>query len=236
MNASRCTKERLSRCFPFEDRPHRYVELQNMKTETAPPFVESHSPRATGRPRDEGVHRAILDAAYAILVEVGLKHFSIDAVAAKANVARTTIYRRWPDKMQLMNESFLRAFEPTLEFSSTHSPRDDFRALVISLARTLNGPNGRIAASVVAQAQSDPKTQEMFLKNFSEPLRKHSTALLQAGIDKKEFREDLNIARILDAAVGAVYFRLLFGQSTGPAWAHQLVDTLLEGCYRKDGQ
>lgn len=207
-----------------------------MKAETEPRSTKPRAVRAAGRPRDEAVHRAILDAAYAILVEEGLAHFSIDAVAARAKVARTTVYRRWPDKMQLMNESFLRAFEPTLEFASTNSPKDDFRALAVSLARTLSGPNGRIAASVVAQAQSDSETRQMFLKDFSQPLRKHSTALLQAGIDKKAFREDLNIARVIDAMVGAVYLRLLFGQSTGPAWAHQLVDTLLEGCLRRDSQ
>jgi AcrR family transcriptional regulator len=207
-----------------------------MKAETEPRSTKPRAARAAGRPRDEAVHRAILDAAYAILVEEGLAHFSIDAVAVRAKVARTTVYRRWPDKMQLMNESFLRAFEPTLEFASTNSPRDDFRALAVSLARTLSGPNGRIAASVVAQAQSDAETRQMFLKDFSQPLRKHSTVLLQAGIDKKAFREDLNIARVIDAMVGAVYLRLLFGQSTGPAWAHQLVDTLLEGCLRRDSQ
>lgn len=205
-----------------------------MKTEAKPDTEKASSPRAAGRPRDEGVHRAILTAAYELLVEDGPGGFSIDAVAARANVARTTIYRRWPDKMQLMNESFLSAFEPTLAFAVTNSPKDDFRALVVSLARTLNGPNGRIAASVVAQAQSDASTQQMFLKEFSQPLRKQSTALLQAGIDKKQFREDLNIARILDAAVGAVYLRLLCGQATGPAWANELVDTLLQGCYRSD--
>lgn len=200
-------------------------EVLRMKADSNP-----RSARAAGRPRDEAVHRAILDAAYAILVEEGLGRFSIDAVATRANVARTTVYRRWPDKMQLMNESFLRAFEPTLQFTCSDSPADDFRRLVVSLARTLSGPNGRIAASVVAQAQSDPETQKMFLKDFSQPLRKHSTAVLQAGIDSKQFREDLNIGRILDATVGAVYLRLLFGQPTGPAWAHQLVDTLLDGC------
>src|ERR1700761_3690218 len=118
-----------------------------MTPQTEPCPGKSAAPRAAGRPRDEVAHRAILDAAYAILVEDGPARFSIDAVAAKAQVARTTIYRRWPDKRQLMYESFLRAFEPTLAFASTDSPRDDFRALVASLARTLSGPNGRIAAS-----------------------------------------------------------------------------------------
>jgi len=188
-------------------------------------------PRTAGRPRDTVLHQAVLDAAYAILVETGLKNFSIEAVAIRAGVARTTVYRWWPDKTVLMNESFLRAFRPTLSFARTDSPRDDFRALLASLAKTLSGPNGRIAASVVAQAQSEPRTQQVFLKNFSQPLRRHSAALLRAGIKQKQFRADLDVARVLDAAIGAVYLRLLFGQSMEPAWARELADTLLAGCY-----
>jgi AcrR family transcriptional regulator len=176
------------------------------------------------------VHQAILDAAYAILVERGLDAFSIETVAAKAQVARTTVYRRWSDKTLLIHESFLHAFKPSLAFTTTDSPKDDFRALVQSLALTLSGPNGRIAASVMAQAQSDPHTQRVFLNNFSRPLRKHSAALLRAGIRKQQFRADLNIARVIDAAVGAIYLRLLLGQSMRSAWANQLVDTLLAGC------
>ncbi|WP_347556063.1 TetR/AcrR family transcriptional regulator [Robbsia sp. KACC 23696] len=203
-----------------------------MKNETLSDATPPSRVRGVGRPRDVAVHRAILDAAYAILVEDGLSRFSIDAVAAKAGVARTTVYRRWPDKMKLMHESFLSAFAPTLTYADTDAPADDFRALVLSLARTLSGPNGRIAASVVALAQSDPQTQQMFLDDFSKPLRKRSTLVLQAGIDKQEFREDLNIARVLDAFVGAIYLRLLLGQPTGPQWANQLVDTLIEGSRR----
>lgn len=176
------------------------------------------------------MHHAILDAAYAILVETGLKSFSIEAVASRAGVARTTIYRWWPDKSLLINESFLKAFQPQLSFAQTESPGDDFRAFLASLARTLSGPNGRIAASVVAQAQSDPQTQRMFLEDFSQPLRRHSSALLQAGIERGQFRDDLDVARVLDAAIGAVYLRLLLGQAMEPAWVEQLADTLLHGC------
>jgi len=83
----------------------------------------------------------------------------------------------------------------------------------------------------VAQAQSEPRTQQVFLKNFSQPLRRHSAALLRAGIKQKQFRADLDVSRVLDAAIGAVYLRLLFGQSMEPAWARELADTLLAGCY-----
>lgn len=203
-----------------------------MSQDTPTAGSQSCLPRVAGRPRSEATHRAILDAAYDILVETGLKSFSIEAVASRAGVARTTIYRRWPDKSLLVNESFLKAFQPQLSFTQTESPSDDFRAFLASLARTLSGPNGRIAASVVAQAQSEPGTQQIFLENFSQPLRRHSSALLQAGIERKQFRDDLDVARVLDAAIGAVYLRLLLGQSMEPAWVQQLADTLLHGCYR----
>ncbi len=187
--------------------------------------------RPAGRPRSDASHRAILEAAYAILVETGLKSFSIEAVASRAGVARTTVYRWWPDKTLLVNESFLNAFQPQISFTQTDSPSDDFRSLLMSLAKALSGPDGRIAASVVAQAQSDPDTQRMFLDEFSTPLRRQSTALLQAGISRGEFRPDLNVSRVLDAAIGAVYLRLLLGQPLERSWVREMADTILHGCY-----
>ena len=208
-----------------------------MSQNKLPKSREDGVARAAGRPRSDASHRAILEAAHAILVETGLKSFSIEAVASKAGVARTTIYRWWPHKNMLVNESFLNAFQPQISFIRTDSPSDDFRSFLASLAKALSGPDGRIAASVVAQAQSDPETQRMFLEEFSKPLRRHSAALLQAGIDRGEFRSDLNVSRVLDAAIGAVYLRLLLGQSLGRNWFREMANTILHGCYPdKSGQ
>ena len=183
-----------------------------------------------GRPRSAASRRAVLDAAYAILIEDGLRGFSMDAVAARSGVARTTIYRSWPSKGLLAFESFREAFETQLAFKQTASPEGDLRALIVSLACMLNGPAGRLAASVVAEAQSDPAVQKHFLEGFSQPLRLRSTALIQAGIDSGRFRSDLDVPRLLDAAIGAVYLRLLFGQAIDMAWAGSLSRTLLHGC------
>ena len=187
-------------------------------------------PRTAGRPRSEASRRAVLDAAYAILVETGLGSFSIEAVASRAGVARTTVYRWWPTKGLLAIEGFLEAFRPQLAFARTGSAEVDFRAFLRSLALALSGPAGRVAASVVAQAQSDAEVQRVFLEQFSEPLRQESSALLRAGVEHGQFRADLDVPRVLDAAIGAMYLRLLFGQSLEPAWVAGLADTVLEGC------
>jgi AcrR family transcriptional regulator len=163
-------------------------------------------------------------------VETGLGKFSTEAVALRSGVARTTIYRWWPSKGLLAIESFLEAFRPQLTYAETADAAADFRALVSSLARALNGPAGRIAASVVAQAQSDSETRQMFLETFSKPLRHESSQLLARGIKGGDFHADLDVPLVLDATVGAVYLRLLLGQSLDASWSRALSETVLRGC------
>ena len=185
--------------------------------------------RRSGRPRSAASRRAVLDAAYAILVDGGLSGFSVDAVAARSGVAKTTIYRSWPTKNLLMFESFREAFETQLAFGRTGSPEHDMRALVGSLARALGGPAGRLAASVMAEAQSDADIRTQFVEHFSDPLRQRSTDVIHGGIESGRFRRDLDVPRLLDAVVGAVYLRLLLGLPLDDAWADALASTLLCG-------
>ncbi len=186
--------------------------------------------RSAGRPRSEESRRAVLDAAYAILVEAGLGSFSTETVAMRSGVARTTIYRWWPTKGLLAIESFLEAFRAGLVYAETGDAVADFHTLTQSLVHVLSGPAGRIAASVVAQAQSDPETRRTFLEVFSAPLRRDSSKLLRRGISEGALRADLDAATVLDAVVGAVYLRLLLGQPLDVTWSRALSDTVLQGC------
>ena len=172
----------------------------------------------------------MLDAAYAILEEEGAGAFSIDAVARRAGTARTTIYRWWPSRSVLAIESFREKFQPQIVVPRSGDAEADFRTLIASLTGALAGPAGSVAASVVAHAQSDKETQQLFREQFSEPLRRESARLLQAGIAQGQFREDLEVARVIDAFAGAVYLRLLLGSPLSRSWADALCDTLLAGC------
>jgi AcrR family transcriptional regulator len=60
------------------------------------------SARARGRPRDPAIDRAILDAALRLLAEQGYDGMSLEAVAGAAGVGKTTIYRRYPGKRELV--------------------------------------------------------------------------------------------------------------------------------------
>ena len=186
-----------------------------------------------GRPRSTAARRAVLDAAYGILIEIGLGGFSVEAVAARSGVARTTIYRSWPSKGLLAMESFREAITARLAYEFSDAPEEDLRGLVRSLVRVLGGPAGQLAASVLAEAQSDASVQAQFCDGFSRPLRLRSTELIKAGVRSGRFRPDLDIPRLLDAFVGAVYLRLLLGQDLDEDWADKLTTMLLHGCINK---
>ena len=172
----------------------------------------------------------MLDAAYGILIETGLSGFSVEAVASRSGVARTTIYRSWQTKGLLAMESFREALEAQLDLTASNSPEDDLRRLVGSLTTALGGSAGRLAVSVLAEAQSDKSVQQQFLNDFSNPLRAGSTEMIDAGIRIGCFRDDLDVASLLDALVGAVYIRLMLGLSLDRDWANNLTATLLHGC------
>ncbi|MGI4801115.1 MAG: TetR/AcrR family transcriptional regulator [Janthinobacterium lividum] len=184
-----------------------------------------------GRPRSDTARQAVLDAAYDVLVERGISGFSVEAVATRSGVARTTIYRSWSSKGLLAVESLLAAFQLELAYAETGDTVADFRNLLASLVLVLSGPTGRIAASVLAEAQSDPKTRQAFLDKFSMPLRQQSGHILSRGIASGVFRRDLNVTVVLDATVGGAYLRLLMGQPLDAAWACALADTVLQGCF-----
>ena len=58
--------------------------------------------RSRGRPRDESVDTAVVEAAVAEIAEKGLTAATMEAIAARAGVGRATLYRRWPNKSALL--------------------------------------------------------------------------------------------------------------------------------------
>lgn len=58
--------------------------------------------RGRGRPRREGADEEILAVALELLREKGYRELTVDAVAERAGVAKTTVYRRWPTKVVLI--------------------------------------------------------------------------------------------------------------------------------------
>jgi AcrR family transcriptional regulator len=171
-----------------------------------------------------------LRTAYDLLAEGGLSHFTIEGVAARSGVARTTIYRWWPSKGALAMEGFLHGTAPDLELPPTDSVAADVRALLRLFARLVRGKAGRIIRGIVAEGQSDPDTIDAFMTGFVKPRRAEVRAIIRRGIAIGELRTDLDVEMVLYALFGPLYLRMLLNEGLDEAWVDRLSNFVLEGC------
>src|ERR1700677_3482572 len=92
----------------------------------AEPRNGSNGARPPGRPRSEESRRAILRSTLKLLKQNGgFAELSIEAIAADANVGRTTVYRWWPTKAALVADAFSVSAEEELQFPNTGSVYKD---------------------------------------------------------------------------------------------------------------
>ncbi|HKX23537.1 MAG TPA: TetR/AcrR family transcriptional regulator C-terminal ligand-binding domain-containing protein [Rhizorhapis sp.] len=189
--------------------------------------VDLSSKRSRGRPRSENARSAVLKAAYEILVDSGFGSFSIDAVSVRSGVARSTIHRWWASKGMLAIESCLEHVLASISFRITTSSSRDVMRILENTAAKLAGPEGKVVASIIAEGQRDPDALELFSRVYFHPLRAEAIKVVQAGIDRGEFRPNLDAGVFLDSGIGAMYAKVLLQQPITKEWVKTLTEQLL---------
>jgi AcrR family transcriptional regulator len=171
--------------------------------------VEAAPARGRGRPRSAEAHQAILGATLTLLDEVGYRALTIEAVAARAGVGKTTIYRRWPSKLELVVEA-VAEMRPPLPTEDTGSLQGDFLAFQRGqISRVAAGPMPRIAPRLLAESVSDRELHEAVQRELIDPIRTAIGEVLQRGVDRGELRADLDVELATDVVHGTVVYRIL---------------------------
>lgn len=112
-------------------------------------------PSRTGRPRSTEADTAILVATRAALVDLGWSRLTMGDVAARAGVAKTTLYRRWSHKNELVVDAVAVLFDE-LELPDRGSLSADIEGVVLQFAALLARPETKTALmAVVAESISD---------------------------------------------------------------------------------
>ena len=97
-----------------------------------------------GRPRDENVHRAILDAARDLIRVEGYASFSIEGVASRAGVAKQSIYRRWSSKGALLIDLYMDGLERPAPMPA-RGLANDLLAILLQTTKRALSHGGRAA-------------------------------------------------------------------------------------------
>jgi len=184
-----------------------------------------------GRPRSEEADRAILSAATELLAERGLGGMSMEEVAARAGVGKTTVYRRWPSRGALALDAFLTEFQEQQPLPDTGTLHGDLLAALRGWTRSVTRtPAGRMLAGLIAEAQRDPALGAAWRDRVIEPLRARHTIMLDRAIERGEIRADVDKDVVLDLLFGPDYHRLLNGhRPLTDRFARQVVDLIVAG-------
>lgn len=192
--------------------------------------ADRQSAKPRGRPRSEDSRRAIIDAAWELMRDHPVPAVTIEGVAKRAGVGKTTIYRWWPTRPALLCDAFLEAIDANLEFKASASFAQTLRDQFTTLARLVAGDVGRIVRELLAETAIDPKAQQLFADRFIQPRRDAARRIIEEGIAAGEFRADLDPAYAMDVFYGPIYFRLLVScDPLDQAFIEQLPHTALRG-------
>jgi AcrR family transcriptional regulator len=185
-----------------------------------------------GRPRSQQAHKAILEAAAALLLERGLSAVSMDAVAERAGVSKATIYRWWPTKEALALDALYTEWNTVRPSArDTGSLRSDLLALLRPWARLAGSrPYGRVITALLTEARSDPAFAAEYRQRFIEPRRDQARALFHRAVERGEIPADTKIDVAMDVLYGPLYHRLLHGHAPlTDRFVRDVVDMALDG-------
>lgn len=171
--------------------------------------------------------RAITAAAFALLQEEGYRGLSMEAVAARAGVAKTTIYRRYASKRELVVGALIAEtrIEPP---AAGIDPREGMRGLVRQGVRMLIGAGAmRILAAFLVEEAREPELMAIFRARLLEPRRALLLGLLRTGVERGEVRADADLDLVSEMVLGAVLAHHVRGaEPPDDAWVDALVTTL----------
>jgi AcrR family transcriptional regulator len=166
--------------------------------------------RSPGRPQESRVTDAIIDAALAELADNGFRGMAIDAVARRAGVGKSALYRRWRSKVEMTADA-LRALSVTAEpVPDTGSLNGDVRALLNEVRDWLSEPRiRRIYPDLLAEAQRNPVLAEALMDYVGEPRRQRAQTVLDRAAGRGELSVAADNDLVLDALGALVFWRLI---------------------------
>lgn len=174
-------------------------------------------------PRIERSRRLILSAALDMLGELGYGGLTIEGVAARAGVGKSTIYRHWDGKLELIEDA-VRLFRPDVAPPAGGPVRDRVVALLQQVAVTLADSTwSRCLPAIIDAAERDPEVLDIHRRHACDR-RDVMVGLLAEGVVTGEITPGTDLCLLAETLVGPIIVRrLLFHEPFDPAAVPALV-------------
>ena len=162
-----------------------------------------------------------------MLGEVGYGGLTIEGVAARAGVGKSTIYRHWPGKLELVEDAF-RLLKPDVAAPAVGCVRDQLVALLERVAASLATSTwSRCLPAIVDAAERDPEVLAIH-RRLACDRRAGLVGLLAEGVATGEVPADADLNLLAESLVGPIIVRrLLFHEPFDPSEVRRLVDQVM---------
>ncbi|WP_154939011.1 TetR/AcrR family transcriptional regulator [Micromonospora palomenae] len=168
------------------------------------------------------ITKAIRRALMQELAAVGYGRLSIEAVARRAGVSKTAIYRRWSSKLELVLENVVAAAGSKLPALDTGTLRGDLALLFQVMAHALSHPlASQIIPDLLAEAARNPTIDQTLQQVLRGKQQEIGGQLIGRAIERGELPADTDPDAAVDLIVGPLYWRLAIARTP-------LTDTYLD--------
>jgi len=189
-----------------------------------------------GRPRNPETQNGILRAAEEILVEDGYRALTIEGLAARAGVGKTTIYRRWKSVSELVSD-LLDAANSAWPMPQEKSDNitEDLRTLYRNWISGMSGA-GRIIPILIAEGVQNSELASLLHQRFILPRRRLAIAMIDRAKDRGEVSKSADSQSAIDMFMGRMWYRqLVTGERITVEDEDKVIGILLKGLRAKGG-
>ncbi|HVF15095.1 MAG TPA: TetR/AcrR family transcriptional regulator [Acidimicrobiales bacterium] len=178
-------------------------------------------------PRVERSRRLILAAALDLLAEVGCGGMTMEAVAARAGVGKSTVYRHWPGKLELVEDA-IRTLRTVVVSPAGGTVRERLTALLVQVARGMADSTwSSCLPAIIDAAERDPEVLAIHRRIAGER-RQIFVDLLSEGVASGEVAADVDLCVLAESLVGPILMRrLMLHEAFDPAAVPALVAQVL---------
>lgn len=187
--------------------------------------------RQPGRPRSAKADRAIVEATIELLAEgTGVAELSIEAIAQRAGVGKSTIYRRWPGKQELLLDAIAALRAPLPDVTGLPVREALVRHLRLIRAESAQPRLKCLLNLAMSERERHPHLMERFREIAVRPQREALREILRRGVADGELRPDIDIEVAVAALSGAALYFAKWSDGEPPAdLPERVVDHLLRG-------
>jgi AcrR family transcriptional regulator len=179
--------------------------------------MSKNSKKTIGRPRSAKSHQAILKATLELLGEVGFELMSIEAISARAGVGKTTIYRRYSSKEELVAHA-IESIIQDVAIPNTKNLWSDLDELIENAAQITLSPLGRqTVAMIISTASSNSQFAQIYWTKYLQPRREAFAIVIERAKKRNEIQIDLDPGLVFDCMSGIMLYALIF-QPTIESW------------------